>query len=191
VTSTARPSASLRRDQIAKVALCLFAEKGYAATSMREISEQLGITKAALYYHYASKEEIVRELVNGMLDQVDELVVWAREQEISDEVRTQIVARWSDIMRSHGLVMFRFAMANQRVVESVRTDPQGLAANLNELGTLLAAEGAGVEQQLRARMALMAINMAGIAGLDMDASDHEIFEAARKIADDLLPDSAG
>ena len=187
MTSPARSSAAVRRDQIAKVALRLFAEKGYAATSMREISEQLGITKAALYYHYTSKDEIVRELVCGMLDQVDELVDWARNQDMSESVRTQIVTRWGDIMLSQGLVMFRFAMANQRVIDSVRTDPQGLAANLNELGTMLAADGAGVEDQLRARMALMAINMAGIAGLDVDASDQEIFEAARNIAIELLP----
>lgn len=187
MTSAARPSASVRRDQIAKAALDLFAEKGYAATSMREIAEQLAITKAALYYHYPSKEEIVRELVQGMLDQVDELVDWARLQEISDAVRSQIVARWGDIMLSNGLVMFRFAMANQQVIDSVRTDPRGLTANLNELGSMLASKTAGVEEQLRARMALMAINMAGVAGLDLDASDQEIFEAARNIAIELLP----
>ena len=177
----------MRRDQIATVALTLFAEQGYAATSMREISEQLGITKAALYYHYSSKEEIVRELVHGMLDQVDQLVDWARTQTMTDVVRSQIVARWSDIMLSQGLVMFRFAMANMRVIDAVRTDPQGFAESLNELGAMLAADGAGVEEQLRARMALMAINMAGFAGLDLDATDEEIFAAARNIAVELLP----
>src|SRR4051794_39683240 len=117
MTSPARPNASVRRAEIAAAALGLFAEKGYAATSMREISEQLGITKAALYYHYSSKEEIVRELVDGMLDQVDALVAWARGQVMTDSLRSQIVGRWSDIMLTHGLVMFRFAMANQSIIE--------------------------------------------------------------------------
>jgi AcrR family transcriptional regulator len=187
VPPTARPSASARRAEIATVALRLFAENGYAATSMREISENLGITKAALYYHYTSKEEIVRELVDGMLDQVDELVAWARGQIMTDSLSSHIVARWSDIMLSQGLVMFRFAMANQRVISSVRTNPQGLAENLNELGTMLAPAGATVAEQLRARMALIAINMAGFAGLALDASDEEILEAAREVAIELLP----
>jgi AcrR family transcriptional regulator len=187
VTSTARPSTSPRRDQIATVALELFAEKGYAATSMREISEQLGITKAALYYHYTSKDEIVRELVDGMLTQVDQLVEWARGQDVTDALRLEIVTRWGDIMQSNGLVMFRFAMANQRLIESVRTDPQGLSANLHELGTLLAPPGSGVAAQLRARMALLAVNMAGIAGLGLDATDEEVFAAARQVAVELLP----
>src|SRR4051794_14981032 len=94
---------SVRREEIAAVALRLFAEKGYAATSMREISEHLNITKAALYYHYTGKEDIVRGLVDGMLDQVDELVSWAREQQISESVRREIVTRWGNIMLAHGL----------------------------------------------------------------------------------------
>jgi len=145
------------------------------------------MTKAALYYHYESKEDIVRGLVEGMLDQVDELVAWARQQQLTDGVRREILARWGDIMLSQGLAMFRFAMYNQRVIEDVRGDPQGLAANLDELGVMLVPADAGVEDQLRARMALLAINMAGFAGLEMDATDHEIFEAARRVAAELLP----
>jgi len=46
------------RERILDAALSLFAEKGYDATSMREIAEQLHITKAALYYHFDSKADI-------------------------------------------------------------------------------------------------------------------------------------
>ena len=42
------------------MALELFAEQGYEKTSLREIAERLGVTKAALYYHFKSKEDIVR-----------------------------------------------------------------------------------------------------------------------------------
>lgn len=44
--------------RILESALELFAEKGYSGTSMRDIAKRLGITKAALYKHYASKQEI-------------------------------------------------------------------------------------------------------------------------------------
>ena len=44
------------------MALDLFTEKGYDKTSLREIAEQLGFTKAALYYHFASKEDILMAL---------------------------------------------------------------------------------------------------------------------------------
>jgi AcrR family transcriptional regulator len=50
------------RERILDVALDLFTEKGYDQTSLREIAEQLGVTKAALYYHFASKDEILMAL---------------------------------------------------------------------------------------------------------------------------------
>ena len=59
------------------MALDLFTEKGYDKTSLREIAEPLGITKAALYYHFASKEDILmalhmrlHEFGNDALDQM-------------------------------------------------------------------------------------------------------------------------
>jgi AcrR family transcriptional regulator len=53
---------SSTRDRILDVALDLFTEKGYDKTSLREIAEPLGITKAALYYHFASKEDMLMAL---------------------------------------------------------------------------------------------------------------------------------
>lgn len=50
------------REQILDVALRLFSTKGYEATSIREISEELGLTKAALYYHFKNKEDIFMAL---------------------------------------------------------------------------------------------------------------------------------
>ena len=50
------------RARIQAVALDLFTEQGYEATSLREIAERLGVTKAALYYHFKTKDEIVASL---------------------------------------------------------------------------------------------------------------------------------
>jgi AcrR family transcriptional regulator len=50
------------RERILDVALDLFIEKGYDKSSLREIAEQLGVTKAALYYHFRSKQDILMAL---------------------------------------------------------------------------------------------------------------------------------
>ena len=50
------------RERILDVALDLFIEQGYDKTSLREIAEPLGVTKAALYYHFAAKEDILLAL---------------------------------------------------------------------------------------------------------------------------------
>jgi AcrR family transcriptional regulator len=55
------------RDRILQVSLDLFIEPGYEAVSLREIAERVGVTKAALYYHFASKEDILRTLVQPFL----------------------------------------------------------------------------------------------------------------------------
>jgi AcrR family transcriptional regulator len=54
-------------DRILKKALELFSEKGYDATSVREICEAAGITKPTLYYFYGSKEGVYRAIVDGAL----------------------------------------------------------------------------------------------------------------------------
>jgi AcrR family transcriptional regulator len=61
-TPAAEPARATTRDRILEVALDLFIRKGYAATSMREIAQPLGISKAALYYHYPSKAHILMAL---------------------------------------------------------------------------------------------------------------------------------
>jgi AcrR family transcriptional regulator len=53
------------RERILEVALGLFSEQGYEKTSLREVAERVGVTKAALYYHFPSKEDILTELVEA------------------------------------------------------------------------------------------------------------------------------
>ncbi|MFR1189892.1 TetR/AcrR family transcriptional regulator [Dysosmobacter sp.] len=54
------------KTRILETALELFAQRGYLGTSMSDIAKQLGITKAALYKHYASKQEILERIVERM-----------------------------------------------------------------------------------------------------------------------------
>lgn len=53
------------KERILDAALELFARCGYLGTSMSDIAKQLGITKAALYKHYASKQEIFDAIVES------------------------------------------------------------------------------------------------------------------------------
>ena len=54
------------KERILRIALELFAQNGYLGTSMNDIAGRLGFTKAALYKHYASKQEILDKIVEQM-----------------------------------------------------------------------------------------------------------------------------
>ena len=54
------------KERILEEALKLFAQSGYKGTSMNDIAAKLGVTKAALYKHYTSKQEILDNIVERM-----------------------------------------------------------------------------------------------------------------------------
>ncbi|MHA7986508.1 TetR/AcrR family transcriptional regulator [Rathayibacter sp. CAU 1779] len=64
------------RDQVLEVAVALFNEKGYDATSVADLAERLGLTKSALYHHFESKEQLLAlaldEALTGLERVIDE-----------------------------------------------------------------------------------------------------------------------
>ncbi|WP_171041251.1 TetR/AcrR family transcriptional regulator [Sinomonas susongensis] len=178
------------RERIQSVALRLFSEQGYEATSMRQIAEELGFTKAALYYHFESKEDIVRALLETMRGEVAELAAWARDQETGPGLQREVISRWAQIMQRQGLRMFRFLSSNYRLVRDIRSGTgrrEGVAAAMGQLFAVLTPPDASVEDRLRVRLALLVINMTGMASRDIDADEEEILEAAARISSSLLP----
>lgn len=57
-----------RRQQIIEVSTSLFRRNGYHATSLDDIAEEIGFTKPAIYYYFDSKEDILFEIVDGIVD---------------------------------------------------------------------------------------------------------------------------
>jgi AcrR family transcriptional regulator len=77
---TAGSTAEATHQRILDAAQQLFRERGYAGTSIRDIAERLSMTKAALYYHFPGKLDLLAALVEPWLRQLDELAVWAEGQ---------------------------------------------------------------------------------------------------------------
>jgi AcrR family transcriptional regulator len=80
------------RAQITAVALKLFADKGYDATSLQDIADEMGLTKPAVYYHFKGKGEILRELTEPTRHAVAELMERVRALPLGPE-RVDLVVR--------------------------------------------------------------------------------------------------
>jgi AcrR family transcriptional regulator len=76
-----RLPADQRRQQLFDVALRLFADRGFAATTMDDIATAAGVTKPLLYQHFASKRalylELVQSVANDMLTAINESTMGA------------------------------------------------------------------------------------------------------------------
>lgn len=78
------------RERILDVANELFVDQGYDGTSLREIADGMGFSKAALYYHFRSKEEILWALLAPVVD---------LQAEMADRVEAaRTMEEWGDVL---------------------------------------------------------------------------------------------
>ena len=59
-----------RRQELLSIAAELFAERGYKATTVRDIADAAGILSGSLYHHFATKEAMVDELLDSFQTQL-------------------------------------------------------------------------------------------------------------------------
>jgi AcrR family transcriptional regulator len=73
--SATAQTAETRHREILKTAAQLICQKGFGATSMQQIAEACGLTKAGLYHHIRSKEHLLLEIMNYGMDVFEEQVL--------------------------------------------------------------------------------------------------------------------
>ncbi|WP_155058132.1 TetR/AcrR family transcriptional regulator [Streptomyces blattellae] len=106
------------RQRIQDVALELFAKQGYEKTSLREIAERLDVTKAALYYHFKTKEEIIVSLFEDLTKPIEDLIGWGERQPQTLETKQEIIRRYSQTL-SEVAPLFQFMQENQATVREL------------------------------------------------------------------------
>jgi len=67
---TSFSNANETRENLLKLAAQMFGAQGYSAATMRSIAEQAGIEAASIYYHFASKEELVDQVMEQGADRI-------------------------------------------------------------------------------------------------------------------------
>jgi TetR/AcrR family transcriptional regulator, cholesterol catabolism regulator len=111
-SSLVKPTSSARRQQILDTATTVFAEKGIVAATVRDISERAGILSGSLYHHFASKEEMIVEILTPVItSQVEEFDRIVALVDDPTEILRQVIA--SELAQS---------AANPRVARILQQD---------------------------------------------------------------------
>ena len=174
------------RTRIQDVALDLFIEQGYEATSLREIAEKLGVTKAALYYHFKTKEDIVASLVETRMAAMDELIAWAKSRPRTVENRRELVRRYAaDLMQTRHHLMMRFFERNQT---SLRDHPatEKMRERMLEMLDFLTDPDAPLVEQLKSSLAIFALHATWFVFRDQTVTDEQRQQAALEVAMELV-----
>jgi AcrR family transcriptional regulator len=175
------------RARIQQVALELFAEQGYDKTSLREIAERLDVTKAALYYHFKSKEDIVRSLVEDYFGQIDALIAWAKTQPRTPATRDEILSRYVQIV-ADGSDVFRMLHHNQAALNSLSSAKQRgdlFRERMTGLIDALTGPQASLRERLRAAMTLGGVSVGWMFFADQVEDRSKLCEAVLGIASEV------
>ncbi|MER5500393.1 MULTISPECIES: TetR/AcrR family transcriptional regulator [unclassified Streptomyces] len=182
--STPQPRRGNTRQRIQDVALELFAEQGYEKTSLREISERLDVTKAALYYHFKTKEDILIGVFEDLNRPLEELIAWGEKQPRTLETKKEILRRYSEALKD-AAPLFRFVQENQA---SVRELSIGRTVKERVMGLidLFMDPGTSLADQTRCFTALLAMHSGMFALKDAEGSIEEKHAAVLEVAFELI-----
>jgi AcrR family transcriptional regulator len=177
------------REKIQAVALELFAEHGYEKTSLREIAERLDVTKAALYYHFKTKEDIVVSLFDKLLADMDEIIAWLREQPHTPETRQELIRRYAHLITQWPPGMRQLIQDSKSTMRELAVGEK-LHDRFRTIAHMLTRQDAPAIVHLKSVMALMSVNAATFMLQDTDTTPEERHTAGVMLALELVSDAA-
>jgi AcrR family transcriptional regulator len=173
------------RERIQAVAVELFAEHGYDKTSLREIAERLDVTKAALYYHFNTKEAIVVSLFEDLIAGIDEIIDWGEQQPRTAETRQEIINRYGRLARERPKGMMRFIQESKTTMRELAPGEE-LQSRFHTLAGMLHAPDAPLSEKLKSAIALITASASVFMLKDEDATDDERYAAGLEVALELV-----
>ena len=163
--------------RIARLALARFRVSGFVGTSIADLAGALGISKAAIYYHYRSKDALLHRLIDPLLDAIDACI-----GDHTTPARTprQLLGAYLAVLLAHRQVVPLIA-TDVAVLNHPSIGPR-LRAQNQQLRTLLTTADTSVAARLRAEAALGGIWRPLIAEPPLDltnrAHQHTLVDAA-------------
>jgi AcrR family transcriptional regulator len=167
-----------------EIALDLFGRKGYEATSMREIAEAAGVTKATLYYHFENKAAIIRGLAERYRQALDDLAFWAAQK--PRPAPSVVLGAIADLVRAQGVQFYRFLYNNAQAIRDFPLEDSRNFEIPESLYDALVYPDTSIEARIRAHMAVHAIHTSLIIARGLGATDEEILRTTLQISEEIL-----
>jgi AcrR family transcriptional regulator len=167
------------KEAIARLALELFTTKGYAGTSVRDIAEAMGLTKAGVGYHFPAKEDLLHYVVDPVLDAVEEVV--DRAAHLAPASPRDVLTAYLAVILEHrmevGLIVNDPAVVHHPVL-GPRIDEQH-----RRLRALLVGRDAEPANDVRAAAALGALRRPVLAfpGVERGEVEQVVLDAAMAV----------
>jgi AcrR family transcriptional regulator len=175
------------RDRIREQALALFTDRGYATASLREIADRVGITKASLYYHYPSKQDLLVAVVQPLVDQWRDIVLAAEQgPHTPDDVR-RILRCCVDTMLAHRAIANLFLRDAAGMLPALAPLIDDLVETNNRLRDWLAGPAPSPVARIRAVAVLELLRAALTAGATLvDVPDDLVRQTLLESAERVL-----
>lgn len=93
-------SGAQTRERILAVAVRLFGEQGYEKTSMREVAEELSVSKPALYYHFRSKEELLAGIADDIAAGIEHIVAGRTNERLTTTWKRALLKEFYELVMS-------------------------------------------------------------------------------------------
>jgi AcrR family transcriptional regulator len=176
------------RERIQRVALELFAERGYERTTLSEVAERLQITRPALYYHFKAKEDILNSVIEDLLASIDGLVSWAHAQPATSEARHEILRRLAALLEGQWRPLVGFAQVNQGAMNDAPVGER-LRTGILALLSVVTVPGADKVKQFESKLAVFALILGSVPFLfELDLPEEERATVALTVAMKLISD---
>lgn len=166
------------REKIREVALELFSTRGFDQTSLREIAERVGLTKASLYYHYPSKQALLTAIVAPLVEGWQAVTAVTEDlPHTPDNVRV-VLARILDVMLRNRSLAGIFLRDPAGVVAAAGTLWEDMIDMGARLTTWLAGPAPTMAERLRAiaAMEVLGAALSSMTYLKEEVSDEEMRE---------------
>jgi len=173
---TARPCTV---ERIQHAALTLFLRQGYQRTSLREIADELAFSKAALYYHYRSKEELLEAVLDPLLSDLDELL----DSAAPPPAREVFLAAYLEVLMRHRTLVQYLANDGAAVLNS-DLRPRLLRIR-SAVEAVIVGSSPSLPERMRSAAALGALQAALSVAREDESSD-EVRATALQVMHDAL-----